>query len=305
MKKVNFLYLLFLLLISNICFSQISISDKSAKPTIKAIPYDGSFMNFNSFYSSTDKEKMAGVVGEKITLIDGYFDIKDENGEDISYTLKDEFKNKTFNVIEYIDDYSPRLKIKNELGIFIFTPSNTDHYLFNRYLDYVNTNYLNRVFVPLYNKTSITSIGGQKIEFLGTKEYKISDVKFSKLNIGYGIVFKINNSFECIMDLEEYSEFGGKHEKGWVEIKGIGVLESDIILVEKDVFNKFLITNKQFLNNIRNKEIKVGMTEKQCRYSWGMPNTGHRSMGYDVLVWGSGNYSTRLYFKNKKLQSIR
>ncbi len=301
MKKVNFLYFLFLILISNISFSQISISDKSAKPTIKAIPYDGSFMNFNSMYSSTDKEKMAGVVGEKITLIDGYFDIKDENGKDISYTLKDEFKNKTFNVIEYIDDYSPRLKIKNELGIFIFTPSITDHYLFNRYLDYVNTKYLNKVFVPLYNTTLITSIGGDKIEFSGTKEYKISDVKFSKLEMGYGIVFKINDSFECVLADDKYRDL----DFGWIEIYGGGFLDPKVQLLEKSIFEKFVVQNKLFLKNIRNKEVKVGMSEKQCRYSWGIPNTGYTNMGYEVLVWGSGNDSTRLYFKNKKLQSIK
>lgn len=301
MKKVYFLLILFLIFISDISYSQIEISDKSAKPTINAIPYDGSFMNFNTLYSSTDKEKMAGVVGEKITLIDGYFDIIGENGEDISYSLKDKFKNKTFNVIEYIDDYSPRLKIKNELGIFIYKPSETDYYLFNRYLDYVNVNYLNKVFVPLYNKTSITAIGGEKIEFLGTNGYKITDVKFSKFEMGYGIVFKINDSFELVLDKDQFS----KLDKGWIEIYGGGFLDPKVQLLEKSIFEKFIVQNKLFLKNIRNKEVKVGMSEKQCRYSWGIPNTGYTNMGYEVLVWGSGNDSTRLYFKNKKLQSIK
>lgn len=305
MKKVNFLCFLFLIFISEFSYSQIAISDKSAKPTIKAIPYDGSFMNFNSFYSTSDKEKMAGVVGEKITLIDGFFDVKDENGENVSFSLKDEFKNKTFDIIEYVDDYSPKLKIKNELGVFIYTPSNTDDYLFNRHLDYLNARFLNKVFVPLYNKASLTSFGGEKIEISGTKEYLVNDIKFSKLEMGYGIVFKINDSFECILDWGDHSSFGGELEKGWVELKGIGFLERKVILMEKEVFKKFVILNKPFVNTIRSESFKVGMTEKQCRYSWGMPNTIYNSLGFKVLIWGSGENSFKLYFKNDKLHSIR
>lgn len=307
MKCRNLLFFFYLIVQYNFCIAQIDISDRSTKPKIKAIPYDGSFMNFNSMYGTSDKEKMAGVVGEKVTLIEGYFDLKNTNGVDVSFDTKDKVINKTFTVLEYIDDYQPRLKIKNELGTFIFSPNRYDQYLFNRYLDYVKEKYTNKVFVPLYNKSTLTSIGGNKIDFSGTKDYLISSVKYSKLESGYGIVFEINNSFECIMSDGEHSSFPEELKKGWVELKGTGVLESNVVLLEKEVFKKFIISNKPFVNIIRDKSFKTGMSEKQCRYSWGMPMSSFYTSGFKVkvLVYGSGINSINLYFKNDRLVGIR
>lgn len=301
--------LLYLLIILqyNICFAQIDISDKSLKPKLKAIPYDGSFMNFDSRLLIS-KEEMAGVKGEKVTLIEGFFDLKDINGQDVSYDLKDKINNKTFTVLEFIDDYQPSLKIINELGTFIFKPSYGDHYVFNRYLDYVKAQYLNKFFVPLYNKSTLTSIGGGKVNFSGTLEYLVNEVKFSKLQSGYGVVLRLNSktdSFEFILAEQKGSSFASELDSGWIELKGIGILESGVILLEKDTFRKFVNSNKPFLSVIRNKEFKVGMSEKQCRYSWGMPYRSYYSFGYKVLEWGSGINSIDLYFKNDRLKFIR
>ena len=77
--------------------------------------------------------------------------------------------------------------------------------------------------------------------------------------------------------------------------------------VEGDVFNEFSKSNATIIDDLRNGKIKTGMTEKQCRLSWGMPTTSYTNIaGYDkVLQYGDAGNSQNLYFKKDKLELIK
>ena len=65
-----------ILLVSFNLQAQTEIADTAQAPTITAIPYDGSFMKFES---SLSEGRKAGVVGEEVTLVDvGYYFIFDK-----------------------------------------------------------------------------------------------------------------------------------------------------------------------------------------------------------------------------------
>ena len=53
--------------------------------------------------------------------------------------------------------------------------------------------------------------------------------------------------------------------------------------------------------------MQIGMTEKQCRFSWGTPTTSYTNIaGYDkVLQYGQVGNSQNLYFKKDKLELIK
>ena len=287
-------------LINNLCLAQISISDKSDRPKIKAIPYDGSFKDFDS-KSSISKEQMAGVVGEKITLIDAYLFLKKEDGKNVDFSLSESFNNKTFKVIEYLDDVFPKLKINNELGTYILDASVGAEYVFDKYIETVRNKLLNKIFVPLYNESPIQSLDGKKFKILGSREYKITNVSFAKLERGYGIVLKVNDDFECIYGDDKYSIL----EKNWIEFTGTDLLSSAVKLLEKSEFQKFVAQNKSFIKDIRSGQVRVGMTETQCRYAFGIPSRVFIINGFKILDYGNKNISLSLHFKNNKLNFIK
>jgi hypothetical protein len=283
-------------------FSQISISDKSLKPKINAIPYDGSFQNFNA-KRLISKEQMAGVVGEKITLIDSFMDLTDEYGNDIDYNKKENFVNKTFSIVEYLDGYPSQLKIKNELGTFLMKVGSYygGEYVFNKYIVTITSKLLNKIFIPLHNESSLESLEGNKLKILGSNEYKITNVSFSKLRSGYGIVLKINNEFECIYNDDKYLIL----KENWIEFLGTDLLGSPVQLMEKSEFQKFTNQNKTFIKEIRSKQVRIGMSENQCYLAFGLASRGYQSNGFKVQIYGDNYNSINLYFKNGILKLIR
>lgn len=299
MKKILILLLFGCLYISS--YSQINYSDKSQAPKIKEIKYDGSFMNFNDVMLS--KEQKAGVVGEKITLFK-VWTIKNEDGSSISYQDSEKFQNKTFEVIEYIYEYKDILKIKNEDGVFFIEPSSIDEYVFNRYIDTIKIKLNNKYFIPLKLKSEIESLNGDKIIIDGLKEYQITKVSLSKIASGFGITLQMNNDFEVIYP---NGSFDQEVEKGWFNIESGDVFKTKITLIEKDIYLKFADFNKLYLNDIRKEKVRIGMTEKQCRFSYGMPTKRMNNIaGYDsVLIYGNIGNSINLYFKKGILKLIK
>ena len=77
----------------------------------------------------------------------------------------------------------------------------------------------------------------------------------------------------------------------------------DNILIEKEIFKTFKTNNANYIEQIRAEEIKIGMTNQQCRWAWGMPQKSFGSLaGYDeVFEWGGKS----LYFNDDKLALIR
>jgi len=299
MKKK--ILLLFLTLSSITSYSQIEVSNKSKEPEIKAIPYDGSFMDFSSMMLT--KEQKAGVVGEKITLFK-VWTVKNTDGSRVSSSDSEKFENKTFKVIEYMYKYKDILKIKNDDGVFLFEPSSIDEYVFNSFIDSIKKKLENKTLIPLKLKSEMESLEGDKIQIEGLNEYLINEVTFSKLSSGFGIVVTLNGKFEVTYPTGTFDQL---KEKGWINLESSNIFKTKIIFIEKDAFSVFSISNKLYLGKIRNGEVKIGMTEKQCRFSWGIPTSSMSNIaGYDtVLIYGDIGNSQNLYFKKGVLKLIK
>jgi len=295
------LFLVIALTSSLFTFSQINVLDKSKQPTITAIPYDGSFMNFSDVMLTN--EKKAGIIGHKITLLK-VWNIKRANGEIISTADSKSIENKSFEVLQYSNDYKDILRIKDEKEEYIFEPSVMDEFVINSYIDSIKSKLENKVFVPLKFKSELSNLNGNEVILDGRKEYKISKVNFAKLELGYGIIIELNNESEFIYPNDS---FGQPDEKGWINIVGSDILQTKATLIQKDIFLKFSNTNKVFLNDIRNGVVKLGMTEKHCRMAWGIPTSSMNNVGgYDkVLRYGNLGKTENLYFKGGILKLIK
>ncbi|MFD2551366.1 hypothetical protein ACFSQP_06005 [Bizionia sediminis] len=299
MKRNYFIALLILLSINS--YSQINVADKSKEPVIKGIPYDGSFMNFSNMMLT--KEQKAGVVGEKITLFK-VWTVKNADGSNISYTDSEKFENKTFEVIEYMYEYKDILKIKNEDEVFLFEPSLTDEYVFNSFLDTIKMRLENKFLIPLKLKSEMETIKGDKIQIDGLKEYLITEVTFAKLPSGFGIVVKLNGEFEVIYPTGTFDQL---EDKGLLNLESSDIFKTKSMFIKKEYFKKFSEFNRIYLSSIRNGKVEIGMTEKQCILSWGIPtNSMNNIAGYDnVLIYGDTGNSQNLYFKKGILKLIK
>ena len=309
MKKL----LLILLCLPMIGFGQIDIEDKSSDPKIKVSEYNGEFMTFESVY---DKSKKAGLVGELVTLIDvSTYDIYESENDrkkrtTISYKKKDLFSNKTFKIISYNNDIYDFLEIENESGSFIWKVSGK--YVFNKFIDNIKNKYVGKTFIPLYLETEFESMSGEKLTIFGEKKYNITSISFAKLKYNYGIVFKLNDSFECVFPTSSFDQpriFNGEiyvANENYINIKSSNIFISKVLLIEENEFKNFSNENKIYLSKIRSKEVQIGMTEKQCRFSWGTPTTSYTNIaGYDVLQYGDIGNSQNLYFNKDKLELIK
>jgi len=196
MKKTKILPLI--LLISFNIQAQIESEDKPQSTEINAIPYDGSFMTFTDIESV---ERKAGVVGEKVTLVDvGYYFIFDgeralENNKFITADEAHKFRNKTFKVIDYKheppDDI---LVIKNADGTFFWKLSDLSTYAFNRYLDTLKSNLEGKTFIPQYDDEELRSLEGKIVEFNRSQAYAITKVRFTKIKKKYVVALLIDDT---------------------------------------------------------------------------------------------------------------
>lgn len=314
MKKLTLI--LTIMTFCQISYGQIEIEDKSKEPEIKAIPYNGEFMSFDGVY---EKEKKAGVVGQLVTLIDvstyNIYASKDdlESRKNISYKLEGLFTNKTFEITDYYYDLYDILKIKNDSTTYIWKVSGTDKYVFNKYIDIVKEKYEGKTFVPLHNNNELEALDGSKFNIEGSKKYKITKVKFAKLQFDYGIIFNINDSFDCVFPNGSFDQpkiFNGKiytTNENYINIASNDIFKSKVTLIEENEFSSFSSKNKTYLTKIREREVQVGMSEKQCRWAWGTPSKSMKNIaGYDeVLIYGEIGNSQDLYFKEGILKLIK
>ena len=238
--------IIILLLISNFTYAQIEIEDKSQEPEIKTIPYSGDFMSFDGIY---DQRKKAGVVGEKVTLIEiSYFNIFEskeafKNNDYIDSKEVDKFKNQTFEIINYDYDLYDRLVIKNDDGEYIWKISNSDKYVFNKFIDVTRNKLEGKTFIPLYLESEFESLDGTKFKIDGNQKYTVSKVTFAKLQFNYGIVLEINESFECVYRTgDQPTNFNGKiytTDENVVNISSNDIFNSKVTLIEENAFDSF------------------------------------------------------------------
>jgi hypothetical protein len=314
MKKIK----LFLtaIIFSQICLGQIEIDDKSKEPEIKALPYVGEFMSFDGIY---EKEKKAGVVGQLVTLIEvstyNLYGSKDdlESGKSVSYNIENLFKNKTFEIIDYYEDLYDILTIKNESDTYFWKIGGTDKYVFNKYIDKMKETYEGKTFIPLHSKSEFEAVDGRKFNIEGNMKYKITKVKFAKLQFEYGILFGINDSFECVFPNGQFDQptlFNGRiyaTNEDYINISSNDILKTQVMLIEEGEFNSWSTKNKAYLTKIRNRNVQIGMNPEQCSLAWGIPSKSMKNIaGYDeVLIYGEVGNSQNLYFKGGLLKLIK
>lgn len=307
-------FVIFSLLIAKTAFTQIDIEDKSEHPKIKAIPYNGEFMSFDEVY---EEERKVGVIGEKVTLIDvntsNIYENEEalKNRKSISSKFQDNFKNKTFEIVDYRYEYFDILTIKNEIGQFIWNVSSVDVYVFNKFIDVVKEKHEGKKFIPLRFTSDFKSIDGTEFQIDGKNIFTISKVKFAKLEFNYGIVLKINDEFECIYSSDNQPNvFNGKiysKNDNYINISSNDFLINDVTLIEENEFVNFSKINQKFLEKIRSGKVELGMTESQCRWAWGIPSKiMEKISGYEkVLIYGEVGNSQNLYFKGGVLKLIK
>ena len=122
----------------------------------------------------------------------------------------------------------------------------------------------------------------------------------------------LNDSFECVFPTSSFDQpriFNGEiyvANENYINIKSSNIFISKVLLIEENEFKNFSNENKIYLSKIRSKEVQIGMTEKQCRFSWGTPTTSYTNIaGYDVLQYGDIGNSQNLYFNKDKLELIK
>lgn len=284
-------------------YSQIEISDKTEKLKSNTIEYKGEFAQLG--YSLTLEEKQ-GLIGNDVTLIDVfYYDIKKEDGSKVSFKDKELFVNKTFEIIDYQYDLKDILTLKNDSGTFLYSPSQTDTYIFNKFLDYIKEKYLGMEILSLKRDQKLKDISSNELVVKSNKPYKVTNVEFSNLQDGYGIVFTLDNEIKFVYPTDDLFQ---------TDQKGFLILTDDnkyfptkVLFIEYLEFEKFKKENVGFVEAIRKGNVKIGMTEKQTKLSWGSPSTSFSNIaGYDkVNQYGSVQNSQNLYFKNDKLKLIK
>jgi hypothetical protein len=309
LKNYTMKKLLLLIFLPTIVFGQIEI-DEIEKKAIEPIPFDGSFMKLP--IASIDESVRLGLIGEKITLIDVYyFDVKLMDGRtSASFKDQDKFKNKTFVITNAEREYgSTLLTIKNDSGEFKWKPSSSSKYVFNKYVQKIKEKLESKSYIPLHNKTNLKDLNGSMVNIDGETTYVVTKVSFSKFSYGqYGIKVELNDSISLkYISENSYDQpriFDGTKmipQKGWIYLNDDGFSRGTFI--ENDIFERFKVENQKWISNIREQKIAIGMTEKQCRYAWGMPDKSYGSLaGYDeVFDWGGKS----LYFKADKLALIK
>ena len=308
MKKL--LFAITLISINHISFAQLEIEDLSKEPMIKAIPFNGEFMSFDGIY---EDEKKAGVIGEKVTLIDvstsHIYESEDalKSYKSLSYKFEELFQNKTFDVIDFKNGTYDILTIKNESGTFMWKVSLTDEYVFNKFIEIKKKVFENKVFIPLHNESDFVNQKGDEIIIDGNEKYTITSVRFAKLRFDYGLVFVLNDSI-----LGEYKTgifdqprlFNGEIYTSNDKYINLTNNYNKITLIEETEYLRFAEQNSRYLTKIREKNIALGMSEEQCRWAIGTPGKSLKNVsGYDVvLVYADMLY---LYFQNDVLKLIK
>ena len=302
MRKI--LFTVFALFICHNSSSQIEM-DEPEENVVTPIPYNGEFMKLPYII---EDETGLGLIGSEVTLIDvSSYSIENIDGTSVNYNEKDKFNNKTFTVTNYEKDLYPILTIENATGKFKWEVSSTHKYVFNKFISNIKDRLEGKFFTPLHSTTEIEGLDGSKVVIDSSLDSKITKVSYAKFSIiEYGIKVEINNEFSIKYLTGDYDQptyhNGNKNVPniGWINLSNNYV---EVTFLASELFKDFKIKNNKFINEIRDRIVKVGMSEQQCRWAWGIPSSSYGSLaGYDeVYDWGGKS----LYFKNNKLALIK
>tara|TARA_B110000240_G_scaffold193632_1_gene239780 strand:- start:1426 stop:2343 length:918 start_codon:yes stop_codon:yes gene_type:complete len=305
MKKI----LLILLCLPLIGFGQVTDLTKIKQERKKTpIPYDTTYFEV-SFSSSISEEKKMGLIGQEITIIKTKYDyvLNFESKKNISYSDEDKIKGKVFTIEDYkVEGDKEYFVINNETNKFLLDVSIHgsiyNEFVINSFLTNLKNKYISKQYYPFKSEVNMKGVDDAQFTIKGGDLITVTDIQYAKLSIvEYAMVFFFDNGLMCKFNIEGYAQ---PKDEGWVNLTN-GY--SGELFVEKDVFNEFSKSNATIIDDLRNGKIKTGMTEKQCRLSWGMPTTSYTNIaGYDiVLQYGEIGNSQNLYFKKDKLELIK
>ena len=246
-----------------------------------------------------------GLICLEITVIEtSYLYVLDtESKKNISYSDEDKIEGKVFAIEDYIvDGYNKYYLINNATDKFLFEDSYANKFNINSFLIPFQKKYVSKQYYPFKSEVNMKGVDDAQFTIKGGDLITVTDVQYAKLSsVEYAMVFFFDNGLMCKFNTEGSAQ---PKDEGWVNLTN-GY--SSELFVEKDVFNQFSKSNATIIDALRNGKIKTGMTEKQCRLSWGRPTTSYTNVaGYDkVLQYGKVGNSQNLYFKKDKLELIR
>lgn len=293
------LTLLIILLIYSETKSQVlDLSKSASQRKIIPVEYDGTYLYPD--YGAT-KEMKAGLVGQKITIIDIYseYSFTDNNGNNASYNDLNNIEGKIWTIEEFInDDRSGKFKIKNEDKEWIAELSSLDKWYINKGLENLKTKFIGKKYNSFLYGQEIESVDESKFKLDGNNPITVSDLQFAKLSLTeYSIVLIFDNGL-----ITPFTPWGitQPKEEGWIKVGGD---YGEDLLVEVTTLNKYSVANPKFIKQMRNRKVEIGMTEFQTRLAWGIPNKGYKNLaGYDQVNDYGQN---KLYFKKNILQLIK
>ncbi len=292
-----------LLYLPIIGFSQVTdFSNIKTKKKKLPIVYDTTYIQVTA---STSEEMKMGLIGQEITIIEtNYLNILNvESKKNISHSDENRIKSKIFTIQDYLSNEKKKYYlIRNETGKFLLEDNPVNKFIINSFLIPFKQKYVSKQFYSFKNDVSIQSV--DEAEFTINRDDLITVLNIEYLSfsvIDYAMIFIFDNGLLCKFDFKEDVQ---PKEEGWIYLTNGYKNE---LFVEKNVLDKFTKDNSRIINDLRNGEIKKGMTEKQCILSWGMPTESYTNIkGYDkVLQYGEINNSQKLYFKRSKLKFIK
>lgn len=312
--KMRLRTLIPLLFLSSVSFAQIALEE--IKPEKKAgIPYDSSFISLEGIYNDEIK---AGMVGQKVTILDvsytNIFSSKEdlENRQNVGFSKEKDLENKTFEILAVEKDIYDVLVIKRDSSTYYWKLSGMDKYVFNGYLDFISKRLVGKNLVPLHNTNTLKALDNSELEFNGDKVYTVTKVGLTKTGLSYEVVLTLNDSIKVLFPTGSYDQrmptvVKNPKKFNYLEISSNDYLKSKVIMVKEPEWEIFSRQHSRYLSSIRKKEVKVGMTEAQCRWAWGIPSKSRDDLaGYDkVLIYGDVVDGTYLMFNKGKLERIK
>lgn len=266
------------------------VVDLSKKPSenlneLKAIPYDGSYLKFDSYKLS--KAQKLGLVGEEVTILDAHYVyvLDTVNQKNISPSDLAKLKGQRFTIESYKSVKSKYgiekqyFLIKNAESAFLIEDASGIKFIVNSYLNPFRNKYVGRSFTPLHNQVKVKDIYDKEFVLNSDMRITVTDVQYAKLNmVGYGMVMFFDNDLIAEFPMESYSQPDEK------ELIKIGDLLG-VLLIDANMLDKFISDNEPYASMIREKKIKVGMTKRQVTLAWGAYRQGFKDIaGYDEVM---------------------
>lgn len=284
-------------------FGQVTDLTKIKKERKKTpIAYDTTYLQVS--YSTSDEMKM-GLVGQEITIIETsyMYVLNIDSKKNIEYSDEKKILDKVFTIKDYIKEgYREYYVISNGEDEFLLEDSFANKFIINSFLVPLKKKHKSKKYYSFKSEVEMTGVNDEKFTIKSDDLITVTDIQYAKLSIvEYALVFIFDNGLMCKFNNDSYAQ---PKEDGWINLTNNYSRE---LFVEKDVFDDYIKSNSKIINDLRNGKIKTGMTEKQCRLSWGMPTTSYSNIaGYDkVLQYGDVGNSQNLYFNKDKLELIK